>query len=352
MLVPAVRGAINIIAGSIATFPLERWRDGRKIDPGTFLAYPEDYRPYSRTMAATVRSLILYPYAWWQVTARDPAGFPSRVRWLDPRYVSFTPVWGTAEIDDKWAWYKGSRVARTDLIPFEGPDMGLLHHGATILTTAIALEEASRTYATPSVPTGYLQQEGQYTMAKPDIEALLDDWEASRKARSTAYLNAGVSYHSVYSTAKDLQLVEAREESARQIGRMLNLPFRYMGVDSGNSMTYSNIASERADFVDLCLSQYMEAISGRLSMPDRNGSLPGETIRYGLDAFLRGAPTDRVARSQVLVDMGVMTRDEARALEGLPGPAPDLADVPALDVEPGADGQAQSIPRNIRRALT
>jgi hypothetical protein len=353
--IPAVRRGVNVIAGAICTFALDRWRGDLKIDPGSFLEFPENYRPYPRTMFDTARSLVLYPYAWWQVVERNRAGFPSRVRWLDPAYVSFSHVFGTAEFESEYAFYKAKRVPVGDLICFEGLDQGLLCYGRTTILTALALEMAANRYASPEIPTGYLKQEGMYEITEGESDDLLDRWERSRRRRNTAYLNAGLSYNSVQSTAAELQLVEGREQSARQVARLLNIPFRYMGVDSGNSMTYSNIASERADFVDLCLAPYMAAITGRLSMPDRNGSPRGQRVQFDLDAFLRGAPADRVARSKTLVELGVMTRDEARALEGLPGPAPALQPgtaEPGPDVEPGADGQTTPTSRDITDRLS
>ncbi|WP_194919507.1 phage portal protein [Catenulispora rubra] len=332
--VPAVRRGVNLIAGSVGSFPLARWRGEDRMEPGRFLAYPEDYRPYARTMAATVRHLVLYPYAWWQVTNRTFSGFPDRVRVLDPEYVSFDREFGTDEVSAEYAFYKGRKIPRADLICFEGPDDGLLAYGRLEILTALALEVAANRYASPEVPTGYLKQEGQYVLERTEIDKLLDDWEKSRMAHATAYLNAGVSYHSAQSSAADLQLVEAREESAKQLARLLGIPARYMSVHSGDSMTYSNVAAERSDFVDLCLSPYMEAITGRLSMEDRNGSPRGQNVAFDLDNFLRGDPAERAQRSKTLVDLDVMDRAEARRLERLPGPPPKRSAPPSAPAAP------------------
>jgi hypothetical protein len=288
--VPAVRRAANLIAGTISTFPLERWRDTAKLPPGQILTAPEDYRPYSRTMFAVVRDLLFYPYAWLQVTERDYYGFPKRVRWLDPEYVSFERRFGTAEVSEVFAFYQSREIPMGDLICFEGPDEGLLVYGREAILTALMAEAAAKRYASPEIPTGYLKQEGNYTLEKGEIRELLAEWQKSRLEFATGYLNAGVDYKSVQSTAADLQLVEAREECALQISRHTGLPARYMFVKSGDSMTYSNIAEERRDLVDLCLSPFMASITGRLSMPDRNGSPFGQSVKFSSDAFVLGVP--------------------------------------------------------------
>jgi HK97 family phage portal protein len=321
--VPAVRRGVNLLAGAIGSLPLVRWRDRMQIPGGQLLEQPEEYRPYCRTIAATVRDLILNQYAWWLVVQRDrTTGFPARIVRLEPEYVSVQHQYGTDQIDSQFATYKGRPVEPGDLICFEGPDEGLLVHGREAIMTALALESAAQRYASPEVPTGVLRQEGQYGLTDPEVDALLDRWESSRRNRATAYLNAGVSYTSVQSSATDLQLVEAREESALQICRHLGIPPRYLAVSSGDSMTYSTIESERRDLVELTLAPLLNSIEQRLSMSDANGSARGQSVRFSLDDFLRGVPLERAQRYSALIPLGVMTADEARTVEDLDGPAP------------------------------
>ncbi|MBS2533858.1 phage portal protein [Catenulispora sp. NF23] len=288
-----MRRAANLISGTISTFPLERWRDDVKLPSGQLLTAPEDYRPYARTMAAIVRDLVFYPYAWVQVTERDYYGFPKRVRWLDPEYISFERNFGTAEVSEVYAFYKSRQIPIGDLICFEGPDEGLLVYGRESILTALMAEAAAKRYASPEIPTGYLQQEGNYVLEKGEIRDLLSEWQKARMEFATGYLNAGVSYKTTQSTAADLQLVEAREECALQISRHTGLPPRYMAVKTGDSMTYSNITEERSDLVDLCLAPFMASIAGRLSMSDRNGSPFGQAVKFSSDAFVLGVPTQQ-----------------------------------------------------------
>lgn len=317
--VPAVRRGLNLIAGTIGGLPLVRWRGVTRLDAG-YLDQPEAFRPYSVTMAATIRDLLTRRYAWWRVAARDWTGFPSSVIRLDPEYVSVQHVWGTDEVMSQQAQYKGVPVSPGDLICFEGPDEGLLFHGRAEILTALALEAAASRYAAPEMPTGVLQQNGSYGLTEPEIDALLDRWERSRRRHATAYLNEGVQYLPVVrSTAAEMQLVEAREECALQIARLLGLPPRYMAVTSGDSMTYSTLESERRDLVDLTLSPYINAVQGRLSMADRNGTPRGQEVKFSLHAFTRGEPLERAQRYNLLIPLGVMDAKEARLEEDLPG---------------------------------
>ncbi|MFI6688905.1 phage portal protein [Streptomyces sp. NPDC050485] len=333
--VPVVRRSVNLISGAVGGLPLIRWRWGEQIEPGPLLEQPETWRPYCRTIAATVADLIFYPHAWWKVTDRDSwTGYPTKVVRLDPEYVQVQHAPGSDEISREWATYKGHPVPVDDLIRFDGPDEGFLIHGRSAVTTAIMLELAANRYASPSVPTGYLRQVGQYDLTDDEVRELLDRWEGSFAGGTTRWLNSSVEYESVESTAAELQLVEAREECALQLVRHLGLPPRYAAVTSGDSMTYSNLESERRDLIELCFGPYLAAIEQRLSMSDRNGSPRGQKVRFCLDDFSRAVPLERAHRYQALIPLGVMSRQEARDAEDLSGAAPKIEPAPTPAAEP------------------
>ncbi|MFI5861205.1 phage portal protein [Streptomyces sp. NPDC051546] len=328
--VPVVRRGVNLIAGAVGGLPLARWRWGAAIEPGPLLTQPETWRPYARTIAATVADLILYPAAWWLVIERDSwTGYPTKIVRLDPEWVQVQTEPGTDEITREWATYKNRPVNVADLIRFDGPDEGLLIHGRTAITTALALESAATRYAAPSVPTGILKQTSQYEMTDTEVTAFMERWERSFLGGTTRWLNAGVDYQAVQSSAVDLQLVEAREECALQLVRHLGIPPRYAAVSAGDSMTYSTLEAERRDLSELTLMPYLHAIEQRLTMPDRNGSPRGQSIRFDLSDFARAAPLERAQRYATLIPLGVMSPAEARVTEDLDGPPPAPPRAPA-----------------------
>lgn len=328
-IVPAVRKGL-LTYDVIGTFPLVKWRAEEKLPPGPLLTQPEDWCPVSKTLAATVRDLVLYEHAWWLVQEREWTGFPSQVQRLDPSYVSIQTVPGAeGEPERTFATYRGREVPQGDLIRFDGPDEGLLALGAPEILTALRLESAADRYASPEVPTGVLKGTGQYQLTNAEIDEMLSSWQTSRMNSSTAYLG-NAEYQVIEHDPTTLQLVESREESALQLARLLGLPPRYVGASSGDSMTYSNVAEERRDLVDLSYAPYMSAIEQRLSMSDRNGTPRGTTVRFDLTAFLRGSPAERASRAATLIPLGVMTPAEARGVEpDLSGPPPESPAVPA-----------------------
>lgn len=327
--VPAVRRGVRLMTGAISSMQLERWTGNQRLPQQPLEAQPELWRPYTATMGKTVEDLILYPYAWWNVVARDMAGYPTHVARLEPEFVTVERDPVTGEPVREYVIYKGRQVPSADLIRFDGPDEGFLVHGAGAVLTAIRLELAATRYGDPDVPTGYLKNTSEYDLDAAEISSMLDEWAVARRTRTTAYVNRALDYVTTDANPEQLQLVEAREESALQISRALCLAPKYCNATSGDSMTYTNTTAERQDLIDFTLRQYIEAIEQRLSMPDRNGTPEGITVAFNMDTFLRGNPAERAALYAALIPLGVMTVDEARDAENLP-PLTSEERVPAL----------------------
>lgn len=330
MSVPAVRRGVNLIAGTIAAMPLRRWR-GEQLVPeiSTFLAQPEASRAYVTTLTLTVQDLVLYPYAWWKVEARDWTGRPSRVVRLDPKFVTVEKEWESGVVVREYIAYQGREVPQADLIRFDGPDAGLLELGAGEIITALRLEMAAQVYASPEVPTGYLKNTGEYALTRLEIDELLSDWSVGRARSGTAFVNRNVDYQAVMSTPQALQLVEGREESVAQIARLIGVPARLLNAKEGSSLTYSTTWAERDDFVDTSLNPYLLPIQQRLSMDDANGTPAGTAVRFDVNSFRNLSPREQAELDEIEIRSGVLTVAEARARRGLEPITPEVTRAPS-----------------------
>lgn len=327
--VPAVRRCVRVLADSIAEMPLGRWKGLEKLPTGTFLEQPEADRAASTSIRQLVEDLIWYPYAYWRVVARDWYGYPAVAERLDPAYVTTTYIPGTSTIDEVYAYYKGERIPKADLIQFAGPDEGVLRLGDVEILTAMRLEMAARTYADPEIPSGVLVNTGEYRLTAPERTELMNEWTLARRQRQTAYLDANLDYRNTMAMPDQLQLVQGREESAAQIARLFNLPAYYASAKSGDSMTYTSVPSQRRDLVDISLAPYISAIEDRLSMNDRNGSPRGQTVRLDREFLLRSDAREDAEVGEILIRSGQSTPNEQRARRGLvPLPGGDAAAVP------------------------
>jgi phage portal protein BeeE len=112
-------------------------------------------------------------------------------------------------------------------------------------------------------------------------------------------------------SARDLALVEARNESAIGIARIANLDPVWVGASvSGTSLTYSNRVDLFRQLLDISLRPVMDMLTHRLSMPDVTPR--GHAVRFDTSGFLRGNAADLGNLVAQLVPLGILTPDEAR----------------------------------------
>jgi hypothetical protein len=224
-----------------------------------------------------------------QTTGIDPNAYPP----VDPFY------------------WLGNTIPARDVIKFYGDGMGgWLSNGATAINTAAALEAATLNYSEYPMPTVILKNTGA-DLPAAQVDLLLDAWEEARTNRASAYLNSSIEAKNMGWSARDLALVEARNESAIQIARLANLDPTWVGAAvAGSSMVYSNRVDLYRQLLDISLRPVMDNITHRLSMPDVTPR--GHAVRFDTSGFLRGNAADLGALVSQLVPLDVLTPDEAR----------------------------------------
>jgi len=83
-----------------------------------------------------------------------------------------------------------------------------------------------------------------------------------------------------------------------------------------NSMTYANLQDERRQFVSLTLQPYISAVEQRLSMNDITPST--QYVSFDLDSgFLRSDPMERLNVIEKMLNLGLITVQDAMAMENL-----------------------------------
>jgi phage portal protein BeeE len=95
-------------------------------------------------------------------------------------------------------------------------------------------------YSESPIPTVVLKNNGA-DLSADQVDALLEAWEDARAQRSTAYLNSTIDTQTMGFSARDVQLVEGKMQSATAIARLANLDPVWVGAGvPGSSLTYSN----------------------------------------------------------------------------------------------------------------
>lgn len=313
--VPAFNRGVRLISGTVAQLPLKRWTGNRVIET-PILEQFEAKNPRWVTIQNTVEDMILYGRAYWLVTLTDAEGFP--------RYVERLPAAEVSEQADKMhVRYENNDYRLSDpstpgttertVVRIEGFNDGVLLSGLDTIDAALSLEIASKNYASTPAPTQILKNTSNYELSSTEVTELLTAYSDARKQSSVAYLNGGVDLTTFGYSAQDLQLVEARNQSAIQIARLLNLDPFWVGAGvPGSALTYQNRVDMRQDLVDLTLSDYIVPIEQRLSMWDFTPTKLRSMTRFDTSEFLR-ANLD--TRSQIAINLhtaGIIDRDEAR----------------------------------------
>lgn len=322
--VPAVSRGVDLLATTVAGLPIERVdAAGNRTDLG-WIEQPEAGRSRYATLIDICHDLIMDGKSYMRVVARDASGAPRRggTEYVGLERVSRITIQGkdTIAID-------GREVDPSDIIGFEGWHSGIRHHGARIIRTALALEAAARRYADNPAPIERLRNVSTYEMDDEEIADLIAKYKASRNAEGVSYTNAGIEVDQVGWDAAQLQLVEARQFTAAMIANLVGVPSHLIAgaaAAAGGSITYANVSQENRAFIDYGLKPLARSIEARLSLSDAatsawtNQVTPrGTVIRFNFDALLRGNPLERAQLYQILIPLGVLTVDEARAMEDL-----------------------------------
>lgn len=307
--VPAFTKALKTYTHTIASFPLREHTDGVEVAPRSLLTNPDPEMTYWATMTRTVRDLLCFDVAHWQVVERAWDGYPSRVRVLDGNKTTVLPDGGVVS--------NGTTIPESRLIRIPGDGLGgWLTTGAHAIHAAASLEAAAVRYAEFPLPTIILKNTGA-DLPPDQVDALLEAWETARQTRATAYINSTLETKEFGFSAADLQLVDARNAAAIQIARLANLDPIWTGAGvPGSSLTYSNRIDLYRQLLDTALTPIMQAIGQRLSAGDVTPR--GHTVTFDTAVFLKANPSDMANLIAQMQPLGVIDVPTAQALLDLP----------------------------------
>lgn len=184
------------------------------------------------------------------------------------------------------------------------------------------------------------------TMPKDARVSFLSEWNQMHKglenSHRTAILTNGGKVNGFSINAKDSQLLETRQFTAREIANWFGLPAHKLGDNSNAS--YSSLEQENQSFVDESLEDWLvaweeECESKLLSEVEKQADdFKVEFLRRRL---VRAQLSDRMAAWSVGVNARILSPNEARAEEGWnPYEGGDEFLVPLNVGNPGGDPEA------------
>lgn len=326
--IPAVRKAQHVLAGTIGTLHLGATDSNGVQLPLTdqriaWMQQPDPQATRYSTFSRTVQDLIWEDRCVWKVLDRTLLGAVVAAERLHPNRVD--TVAHPRDPDKVQTWIvDGEETPTSQLVVFDGAGIGgLARFGFELLTLYGQLQTAAGRYAVAPHPHAILKNHGE-DLADEEIDALLLSWEVARQRSSMGYLNDVVDYEIIEGySARDLQLVEAREHAALEVARLFALPsFALDAQPPGSSMTYGNVVDRRRDLIE-AVRPWMTVVEQTLSLDDRRGRTRGLYLPHGIeakflvDAYTRDDAKTRMETWQAGITAGVLDVDEARAAEPL-----------------------------------
>ena len=328
MSIPSVAACRDLIVGTVIQLGLFRYRAGERLDPGYLLSKPDPSTTLPATVGGTVDDLLFRGRAYWRALERDSEGFISRARWTPVDDV--TPK--TRSTGGAYAVLIGYDVAGVgeipvgDLVRFDSAIPGVLDFGARTLAAALELEAAARRLSSVELPAGVLENTGA-EISEDDARKIVAGFQESRRDSGVAFVQ-GVKYSRENLSSADLQMIEARANVATDVARLFNVPVTMIGASpSGNSsaMLYSNLSQHLTFMVATSVAPHLRTLETTLT-----DVVPrGQTVAFDVQTFVRSDPQAAADYAQGLFAAGLVSRDEARALLGIP------AGVTETDLTPG-----------------
>lgn len=337
--IPTLKSCRDLIVGAAVQMEPYLYRAAERVEAGMLLTQPDPDTTWIATLAGTVDDLLFYGRGYWLVLAWDglesignPRGFPVRARWIP--YTDVTPQVSALDAYGEWTQLDGYDVAGIaemvepdGMIRFDSPQPGILAVGAQAIANAVAIEAAARRFADVELPAGVLTNEGT-ELGQAEADALVSSFEAARQTRTIAFLQ-GVSYDRTDISAEDLQLIEARANSATEMARLCSVPVTMVGASpsgGASALLYSNLSSQLAVLVSSAVAPHLRTVESTLSLPSVTPR--GQRVAFDVGAFLRSDPEAAADYVAKLYTADIVSRDEARAFLGIPS-------APVSDLTPG-----------------
>jgi phage portal protein BeeE len=286
MSIPTISRARNLIISSVAALPLTLWTlnfnsAGLPIEqaapPSGWMARPDPNRTRQHLLGWTTDDLFFHGRAYWKITKRsDSSTYPTEFQRM--------PITEVTVRDDSVYW-GGEKVLAKDVVEFLSPNDGLLYVGQTALSTAQNLESAANRFSLTELPAGWLEQTEGEPLDGAELEEIATTFQAARRTRTVAALNAYMRWKESGIDPSKLQLTEARAHQALELSRLANVPSYLTGAPSGTGMTYQNTAQAKADLLDFGSVPFVGCIEQTLSGP--NVTPRTQFVRLDLNAWLR-----------------------------------------------------------------
>lgn len=200
--------------------------------------------------------------------------------------------------------------------------VSVIHYGAQVFGSALATDEAAAgTFKRGLMPTTWFKypkvlNPKQREDARELIEGRLS---GAVNAGRPAILEADMEVGTLGINPKDAQLLESRAFSVEEICRWFRVPPWMVGHTDKSTSWGTGIEQQMIGFLVFTLGPWLKRIEQSIV---KDLLTPAERLRYypkfAVEGLLRADSAARAAFYSVMVNNGILTRDEVRELEDRP----------------------------------
>lgn len=326
----AITGAVNLIASSISTLPMEAWirRDGQKMlmRPKPDWVNRPDVSFVDRTpfISQIITSLMLDGNAFIRIF-RDEEGLPLSLMVMNPTEIEVKRSPNGRII---FTWSKtGETFTQDDILhivesliqPGQVRGISRISMLKESLGLGMALEAyAQRFFGQGATGNFAIKVPGALTpeQAKQMADAVDNRHGGWRKSSKTIVMHSGADITDIGVDPERSQSIEARRLFVEDVARMYNIPTHKLQLPGTN--TYSSIEQTQIEFVTDTLRPYAALIENALSTllqvyPNGQGAF----LEFNMAALLRGDINSRATAASVAIQGGWLTINDVRQGEGL-----------------------------------
>jgi len=325
MGVPAIWSAVNFIAGTLASLPLEVYQGRDKVTAGIGgwldrAVNPElssfNWRKYTyeqtlttgrsatlilRNNAGEVTNLVPIDPAEMTVQETTVDGYPSRI------YRTKSAIYAATDIIDLTFMQKNNQIDIRSPIMTNKDVIGL---------ALAASRYGSKAFQSGGIPPAVLS--GPFNSgaaAKRASEDVANETaQLAREGRPVMALPAGHELKSIGFSPEQMQLLDLQQFCIEQIARIYSLPPVFLQDLSKG--TYSNVEQQDLNFVKHTLRRWIEQSEQEMNLK-LFGRLSDLSVRFNVDSLLRGDLKTRMEAHATAIQNGIKTPNEARETEGM-----------------------------------
>jgi len=322
----------RLICETIATLPLsmyERTPTGKRVAPQHPLHFILHEQPNPDSTAAVhleamVAAMLLRGNARCEKLLTSDGRLVGLV-FLHPDRLQRTRnqdgkrEWRFTEKDGKQRTIPDSRIWNVPGFSLDGVEgVSVIGYGAEVFGAALGADKAaSGTFKRGLLPTVAITypnilQKDQRAEARTALESLSGAVNAGRPV----ILEAGSTLASVGIKPSDAQLLESRGFSVEEICRWFRVPPFMVGHSEKSTSWGTGIEQQMIGFLTFTLAPWLRRIEQAIS---KDLLSPGERQRYypkfAVEGLLRADSAGRSTFYGVMVNNGILTRDEVRELE-------------------------------------